>query len=194
MMMYILAGVGAIVIFTLLVIITTVCLVRKKPNIISELNSEQFHPAGSLRGSMYSGFSIDDFGDSNMKSNKVSGDQKESRSTFPAKPLDNDTIERSSKDKNSIYEINYSEKLMFEIPDYNSAPLYAIPLPKSERINRTDDNEINKLAEECDSPVCRIDVLDTSQPEDSIRTLDLVNSISITGSENERKRRNCTQV
>ena len=92
--------------------------------------------------------------------------------------------------------MKYAYQLTIEIPGYNSAPLYAIPLPKSERMkkNRTDDIKIIKLAEECDSPVCRIDVLDTSQPEDSIRTLDLVNSISITGSENERKRRNCTQV
>ena len=60
--MYIIAGIAAIIIFTFLVIVIVICLLKKKTRFGSDISNDQLHPETlSKRGSLYNGFSIDEF-------------------------------------------------------------------------------------------------------------------------------------
>ena len=60
--MYIIAGIAAIIIFTFLVIVIVICLLKKKTRFGSETSNEQLNTETmSKRGSLYNGFSIDEF-------------------------------------------------------------------------------------------------------------------------------------
>ena len=123
--MYIIAGIAAIIIFTFLVIVIVICLLKKKTRFGSDVSSEQLHPETvSKRGSLYNGFSVDEF--DTEKINQLNY-YNSLRQTKGGEAAESGTIQRN---------LDYCTADLAayrEVPGQPADPTYARPLPRAQR-------------------------------------------------------------
>ena len=132
--MYIIAGIAAIIIFTFLVIVIVICLLKKKTRFGSEMSNEQLHPdTVSKRGSLYNGFSVDEF--DTEKINQLNYYNSLRQVTAPLGSTSGSDGEREGNiQRNLEYCTPDLEEYREQCPSPRPQdPTYARPLPKALR-------------------------------------------------------------
>ena len=142
-MMYIIAGIAAIIIFTFMVICIVICLLKKKARFGSETSNEALNPETiSKRESIYTGFSIDNFDMDKINQFNYYNSLRHSKSNVEDKKV----MERieGKEDKESSIQRNldyFTPDLTAYQPHKSSLPdpdpTYARPLPKAQRPRAT---------------------------------------------------------
>ena len=134
--MYIIAGIAAIIIFTFLVIVIVICLLKKKTRFGSEMSNEQLNTdTMSKRGSLYNGFSIDEFDTEKINQLNYYNSLRQVKPPLEATDGSEGSIQRNLEYYTpDLAEYRESDAASSSPPSSRRAdPTYARPLPKAQR-------------------------------------------------------------
>ena len=134
--MYIIAGIAAIIIFTFLVIVIVICLLKKKTRFGSETSNEQLNTETmSKRGSLYNGFSIDEFDTEKINQLNYYNSLRQVKPSIEASEGSEGSIQRNLEYCiPDLAEYRESEAASSSPPSSRRAdPTYARPVPKAQR-------------------------------------------------------------
>ena len=134
--MYIIAGIAAIIIFTFLVIVIVICLLKKKTRFGSETSNEQLNTETmSKRGSLYNGFSIDEFDTEKINQLNYYNSLRQVKPLVEASEGSEGSIQRNlDYCIPDLAEYRESDGVSSSPPSSRRAdPTYARPVPKAQR-------------------------------------------------------------